>query len=81
MHPGRGTNSNPVQSILVCFTRKHRNPIRNALNILKGTISVMQWITFVGAKQMSLDWFSGLVYVNTHVHTPGHFLYQIHNSL
>ena len=55
MHAGDGTNSNPVQSILVSFMCKHRNPIQNALKLLKGAISVMQWITFFDAKQMSLD--------------------------
>ena len=34
-----GTKSNPVQSILVCFMCKHRNPIQNALKLLKGTVS------------------------------------------
>ena len=46
MHAEGGTNSNPVQSILVCSMCKHCNPIQNALNLLKGTISVTQWITF-----------------------------------
>ena len=51
MHEGDGTKSNPVQSILVCFMRKHRNPIQNALKLLKlSTISVMQCITFFDAK-------------------------------
>ena len=34
-----GTKSNLVQSILVCFTCKHRNPIQNAFKLLKGTVS------------------------------------------
>ena len=37
---GGGTKSNPVQIIPVCFICKHRNPIQNALKLLKGTISV-----------------------------------------
>ena len=34
-----GTKSNPVQSILICFMCKHRNPIQNALKLLEGTVS------------------------------------------
>ena len=39
MHAGGCTNSNPIQSILVYFMCKHRNPIQNALKLFKGTIS------------------------------------------
>ena len=51
MQAGDGTNSNPIQSILVCFMCKHRNPIQNALKLLKLIVSVRQWITFFDAKQ------------------------------
>ena len=44
---GGGTKSNPIQIILVCFICKHRNPIQNALKLLKGTISVTHWIIFL----------------------------------
>ena len=43
---GGGTESYPVQIILVCFIRKHRNPIQNAFKLLKSTISVTHWIIF-----------------------------------
>ena len=44
---GGGTKSNPAQIILVCFIFKHRNPIQNALKLLKGTVSVTHWIIFL----------------------------------
>ena len=43
---GGGTKSNSVQITLVCFIHKHRNPIQNALKLLKGTISVTHWVIF-----------------------------------
>ena len=48
---GGGTNSNSVQSILVCFLCKHHNQIQNALILFRGTISVTHWIKFFKAKQ------------------------------
>ena len=57
MHAGDGTN-NLVQSILVCFNCKHSNSIQDALRLLKGTISVKQWITF-----STLNNVTGLVFM------------------
>ena len=48
---GGGTESNPVQIILVCFICKHRNPIQNAFKLLKGSISVTHWIIFFYTKR------------------------------
>ena len=62
MHKGGGTNSNPVQSILVCFMCKHCNPIQSALKLLKSKISVTQWITIFDAKQC--HWTSFQAYVS-----------------
>ena len=39
------------------FMSRHRNPIQNALKLLKGTISVTQWITF-----FTLNNVTGLVF-------------------
>ena len=46
-----GTESNPVQIILICLICKHRNLIQNAFKLLKGTISVTHWIIFFYAKR------------------------------
>ena len=47
---------NPI-SILFYFMCKHRSPIGNALKVLKGIISVTQWITF-----FTLNSVTGLVF-------------------
>ena len=70
MHAGGGTNSNPVRSILVCFTCKHCNPIQSALKLLKGTICVTQWITFFDAKQC--HWISFQAYYVSVSSKPDH---------
>ena len=54
MYAGGGTNSNPVQSILVCFMYKDCNPIQNALKLLIGTIFVTRWITEKNSESLFL---------------------------
>ena len=73
MHAGDGTNSDPVQSILVCFMCKHRNPIQNALKLLKGITSVTQWITFLTLNDVTGLVFRLRVYKHSRAHSKAVF--------
>ena len=65
---GGGTKSNTVQIIRVCFICKHRNPIQNALKLLKGKISVTHWIIFLTRNNVTGLVFRLRVCKSSHAH-------------
>ena len=64
---GGGMNSNPVQSILVCFMCKHHNPIQTLSSFWK-----VHFLQCSGSHFFTLNNVTGLVF-GLRVHTPEHF--------